>query len=104
MQSSKKMKTYCYQNQQIAGKVMQYQKLTSGETIIEFHMACAYSILERTEEGFNCLQKAVTYGLPDTEMILNHDMIAFLRMDPAFEGFLNSGFTKYDMLNSGKDE
>ena len=32
----------------------------------------------------------------DTEMILNHDMLAYIRMRPAFEDFLNSGFTDYD--------
>ena len=29
-------------------------------------------------------------------MILNHDMLAFIRMHPAFENFLNSNFTKYE--------
>jgi hypothetical protein len=63
---------------------------------IHFHMACAFSIKERTKNGFLCLKKAVEYGLPDQEMILNHDMLAFLRMQEAFEDFLNSGFKEYD--------
>ena len=29
-------------------------------------------------------------------MTLNHDMLAYLRMHDAFEGFLNSGFREYD--------
>ena len=64
---------------------------------IYFHMACAYSILERTEEGFECLKQAVAKGLPDTEIILNHDMLAFLRIHDAFEDFLNSGFKEYEI-------
>jgi tetratricopeptide (TPR) repeat protein len=63
---------------------------------IYFHMACAYSIQEKTEEGFESLRKAVKYKLANTEMILNHDMLAFLRMHPAFEDFLHSGFSTYD--------
>ena len=63
---------------------------------IHFHLACAYSILEEGEKGFNSLKSAVHYGLKDTEKILNHDMLAFLRIQDAFEDFLNSGFTEYN--------
>ena len=69
-----------------------------------FHMACAHSVLENAREGFECLKKAVEHGLADTEMILEHDMLAYLRMRAAFEDFLNSGFTAYDegRLDDGK--
>lgn len=63
---------------------------------VHFHMACAYSVLERTREGFEALKNSVAYGLRDQEEILKHDMLAFLRMHEAFEGFLDSGFTEYD--------
>jgi tetratricopeptide (TPR) repeat protein len=63
---------------------------------VYFHMACAYSVLEEPLEGFECLKKAVAFHLPNTETILTHDMLAYLRMHEAFEGFLNSNFTKYD--------
>jgi len=53
-----------------------------------FHMACAYSILEDTEKGFECIEKSLEYGLPNHEMILNHDMLAFLRMTEKFKEFL----------------
>ena len=68
---------------------------------IYFHMACAYSVLERTHDGFEALRKAVEHNLQNTEMILNHDMLAFLRLHDAFEGFFASGFKKYDkkMMN-----
>lgn len=59
-------------------------------------MACAYSVLERPWEGFEALKKAKELHLQDTEAILNHDMLAFLRMRDAFEGFLNSEFKAYD--------
>lgn len=53
-----------------------------------FHLACAYSLLERTNDGFMALKNALTYGLKDVEMILNHDMLAFLRMQKEFETFI----------------
>lgn len=71
---------------------------------IYFHMACAYSVLERTKEGFECLKQAVANDLQDTEMILNHDMLAYLRIHDAFEEFLNSGFSQYDEELVGKDK
>ncbi len=63
---------------------------------IYFHKACAYSILEEGIKGYECLKKAIEYNLQDTEMILNHDMLAFLRIQDAFEDFVNSDFKEYD--------
>ena len=71
---------------------------------IHFHMACAYSIQEKPEEGFEALRKAVKLNLPDKEMILRHDMLAYLRMHPAFEPFVESGFRSFDhdLLKKGE--
>jgi hypothetical protein len=63
---------------------------------IYFHMACAYSVLEKPKEGFDAIKMAIEHSLQDQEEILNHDMLAFLRMHQAFESFLNSGFKEYD--------
>ena len=63
---------------------------------LHFHMACAYSVQERPREGFEALKKAVEHRLQDTDAILNHDMLAFLRMHPAFESFRESGYRAYD--------
>ncbi len=70
--------------------------LDPDDSEIYFYMACAYSILEKSEEGFEAIKSAVANRLTNTEEILNHDMLAYLRMNPAFEGFFKSNFTKYD--------
>jgi len=70
--------------------------LEADDPEIFFHMACAYSVMENAHAGFACLKEAVAKGLHDREMILDHDMLAYLRLRPAFEGFLDSGFTEYD--------
>lgn len=70
---------------------------------IHFHLACAYSVLEEGEVGFESLKNAVAYGLKDTEKILNHDMLAFIRIQDAFEDFLNSNFTQYDSTRISKE-
>jgi len=69
----------------------------SQDSEIYFHMACAYSVLELTKKAFECIQKSVELGLPDNEMILNHSMLAFVRMHPSFEAFHDSGFTQYNL-------
>jgi tetratricopeptide (TPR) repeat protein len=67
-----------------------------GDAEVYFHMACAYSVMERAEDGYEALRKAVQYGLQETEEILTHDMLAYLRMREAFENFVVSGFTEFD--------
>ena len=81
-------------------------ELDPQDAEIYFHMACAYSILERTEEGFEAIKKAKELGFKDDDTILKHDMLAFLRIQDAFEGFLNSGFKEYDkeLIDNGRDD
>lgn len=62
---------------------------------VYFHLACAYSNLEKVNLGFEALAKAVALGLPDQEAILTHEKLAFLRMDPNFEDFYHSGYTDW---------
>ncbi len=85
--------------------LLQALEITPGDPEIHFHLACAYSVLEQTQAGFESLKKAVAFKLQNTEIILNHDMLAFLRLNPAFEGFFQSNFTNYDLglMDSTKD-
>jgi len=82
------------------------QELDPQDPEIYFHMACAYSILEKTKEGFEAIKKAKELGFKDDDTILKHDMLAFLRIQDAFEGFLNSGFKEYDkkLMDQGEDD
>lgn len=61
---------------------------------IYFHMACAYSILEKLDKAYDCLKQAIKYNLANREMIFSHDMLAFLRMDEGFQAFVDSGFVE----------
>jgi len=70
-------------------------ELAPNDPEIYFYLACGYSIQEKTMEGFESIKKAVEHNLQHTETILNHDMLAFLRMEEGFEAFLNSNFTSY---------
>ncbi|GAB5553176.1 MAG: hypothetical protein Sapg2KO_27670 [Saprospiraceae bacterium] len=66
---------------------------------IYFYLACCASIEERADDGFEYIKKAVENNLHDREMILNHEMLAFLRLQDSFEEFLNSNFTAYGKNN-----
>ncbi|GAA5220228.1 hypothetical protein [Membranihabitans marinus] len=59
---------------------------------IYFHLACSYSNIESTREGFEALQKAVELGFPHLESILSHEKLAFLRLQEGFDSFLESGY------------
>lgn len=63
---------------------------------IYFFLACAYSMSENAKAGYEALQMAVANGLKDLDMIIQHDNLAFLRLQEAFDGFFESGYTSYD--------
>jgi Flp pilus assembly protein TadD len=71
------------------------QQLDPEDYEVYFHLACAYSNLEDAENGYENLKLAVQHGMNDFEKILNHDMLAFLRLQDPFERFQESGFTEY---------
>lgn len=59
---------------------------------IYFSMACAHSVLENAEEGLECLQAALAFGLSERDRILEHDMLAYLRMQADFVSFREKEF------------
>lgn len=67
-------------------------KIEPEDIALHFNLACAYSLMEDQEEGFKHLDLAVDYGLKDTDKILKHDDLAFLRIQPEFEAFKNNDF------------
>ena len=71
-------------------------KVDAEDPEIYFYLACGYSIQENALEGFEALKNAVAYKLQNLETILDHEMLAYLRMQEAFEGFIDSNFTEYD--------
>ena len=77
-------------------------EVDSRDPEVHFYMACIYSLTERAEAGFSALRDAVEFGLADREQILTHDMLAFLRIQPEFEEFVNSGFVEFE-FSKGED-
>ncbi|MEO5582014.1 MAG: hypothetical protein ABIR66_04940 [Saprospiraceae bacterium] len=63
---------------------------------INLYIACIYSLEEDCVKGYENLAFAKEKNLPDLSVIDKHDMLAFLRIQEAFEGFKASGYTKFD--------
>ncbi|MDX1684797.1 MAG: NINE protein [Saprospiraceae bacterium] len=59
---------------------------------LNFNMACAMSLTEQTERAFHHLSAAVENGLKNKEMIHGHDALAFVRIQPEFEKFVENGY------------
>lgn len=57
-----------------------------------FYLACGYSLMEETENGFHHLEKAIASGLKGKNRILTVDQLAYLRMRPGFEEFKQNHF------------
>ena len=72
------------------------QKVNPKDPEIYFHLACIYSVLEKAAEGFEALKMAKKHGFNDEQAILTHDMLAYLRINDAFEDFRESGYTEYN--------
>lgn len=63
---------------------------------IYLYLACVYSLKEDCKKGFEHILIARQKNLSDLTVFEKHDMLAFLRIQEAFEDFKSSDYTKYD--------
>jgi len=71
---------------------------------LHFNLACAYSLNEEKEKSYHHLQKAVENGLKETNKILEHDDLAFIRIQPEFEAFKAASFKQTAQSNKKLEE
>ncbi len=62
------------------------------DVAVHFNLACAYSITEEVESALFHLDKSVEYGFVDFKKIKEHDALAFLRIQAAFDQFSKNGY------------
>lgn len=77
------------------GAIEDFQKalaMDARDVAVHFNLACAYSLNEQPEQGFFHLDRAVELGFNDFKRIKEHDALAYLRIQPAFEEFEKNGF------------
>lgn len=84
-----------YKDFDIEGAIADFEQgiaISPGDVALHWNIACAYALKEDKNKAFNHLEKAVQLGFNDFEKIQNHDDLAFLRIQPEFEGFKNAGY------------
>ena len=77
-------------------------KIQPKEESLHFHLAKSYSLLENKEKAFFYLQKAVENGFSDIRLIQSIDDLAYLRIQPEYEDFKQSGFKTFDNSQNEK--
>lgn len=84
----------------LADALIEFEKakqINSKDPEVYFHLACVYSLQEDVKNGFESLKKSVENNLVNQEEILTHDMLAYLRIQPEFDAFKASGYTKFNL-------
>jgi TM2 domain-containing membrane protein YozV len=69
-----------------------------------WNLACAYSLEEEKDKAFYHLDKAVTFGFDDKDRIRNHDALAYLRIQPDYQQFVENGFRLIPQLDAPKED
>jgi len=67
-------------------------RLAPKDAALHFNLACSYSLNENKELAYQHLSQSVAFGLKDVDKILQHDDLAFVRIQPEFDDFRKSGF------------
>ncbi len=65
---------------------------------VHFNLACAYSIMEETDNAFFHLDKAVDFGFNDFDRIQHHDALAFIRTTDDFDEFVANDYRKIQQI------
>ena len=97
----KKFKDYDY-----VGAIKDFKKVLEvnpRDIAIHFNIACAYSLVENAEKAFEHLDKAVSFGFSDFDRILNHDALAYIRVQEEFETFEKNKFQLTQRLEAPKE-
>ncbi len=79
-------------------------ELIPKDPALHFNLACAYSLTESKALAFRHISLAVENGMKDTERILTHEDLAFIRIQPEFEAFKQSGYKRAPELKNANPE
>ena len=67
-------------------------ELTPNDPALHFNIACAYSLTEKKDLAYKHIALSVANGLKETERILKHEDLAYIRIQPEFDAFRKNGF------------
>lgn len=76
-------------------------EINPQDIAVHFNLACTYSLLEKGEKAFYHLDRAVAFGFKDFRRVQEHDALAWLRIQPEYDNFVENN---YRLLPAGKEE
>ncbi len=85
-----------YKLEDAEAQFLKAMDIDSFDGEIYLYLACIYSLRENSLKGYEYLLKAKQKNLSDLSVFETNDMLAFLRIQNAFEGFKASGYNSYD--------
>lgn len=77
--------------------------LNDNDISSHFNLACCYSINEEKERAYAHLSKAIELGFTDFNKIMNHEALAYMRIQDDWDEFKKNGFI-IEQKSLGKGE
>lgn len=96
-----------YKEFDLDGAIEDFKKgleINPEDIALHFNVACAYSLSEKKELAYEHISKAIRLGFKDYERIMSHDDLAFVRIQPEFDAFKQSGFTAVSFKKSNENK
>lgn len=84
-----------YKEYDLDGAIADFEQglaISEGDVALHWNITAAYSLTEKKDKAFFHLNRAVELGFNDFEKILNHDDLAYLRIQPEFDEFKANGY------------
>jgi len=94
---NKKFKEY-----DLEGALSDYDKameISPADKDLHFNLACIYSLKENKDKSLYHLEKSISLGYKNEERIKTIDELAYLRIQPEFESFVNNGYVRAKSTN-----
>lgn len=95
--ADKKFKEY-----DLDGALADYDKameISPADKNLHFNLACIYSLQENPSKSLEHLEEAINKGFKNVEKIKTTDELAFLRIQPEFDAFVNNGYVRTNIYN-----
>lgn len=82
------------------GKAME---ISPADKDLHFNLACIHSLKEDKNKSLYHLEEAISLGYKNVERIKTIDELAYLRIQPEFESFVNNGYVRVKTANQAID-
>jgi len=84
-----------FEEYDLDGALDDYKKateITPADNEMHFNLACIYSLKEEVDQSLHHLDMARKMGFVDVEKIKTKDELAYLRIQPEYDAFVNNGY------------